>query len=398
MHHYVKWVVPTGFALWGLLIPNTCQGVDYEFSGYSRVVAGILDDSELSYFGYDDSLSFDNNSLLGLQGRVDFTEQWSVTGLALAHSKDSIDSGIEWLYVSWQPLDALTVKAGKMQTPFFSLSDVLDIGYAYPWVMAPREVYNDFIFESYQGIDLRYTLALGEATLALEGYYGFFKDDISINSSVAHTEVDDMRGSIAELSWQNWRLRASYHTGDVEVEMPELESLALALGQAGFTSSAGNLETQEQVDFIQLSAEYDSLSYFFKAEYADTRMAMEYFPEIKSFYLTAGYHFDLISTYLTYGQRRDSLLQVADEIPSGVSPELDALNAAYSMAQEERIKEKVDSWTLGVRWDFRDDMALKTEIKNIHVESHNSTILVSDDGAHSNRRANLLLVAWEWVF
>lgn len=386
------------FACYLVFVVTGVEGAEYEVSGFSRVVAGIIDTKDVTYFGYDDNLSFDNNSSLGLQGKIDFNQQWSVTALGLLRANKDQRSGVEWLYVTWRPVESLRFKAGKMQTPFFSLSDVLDVSFAYPWAIAPREVYNDFIFKSFNGADVRYSMDMGDATFHIEGYLGYFKDDVIINGGSYGVEVDELSGLIAELDWKQWRFRASHHTAKVDVNNLQLEQFAQVIRAAGFERSAHNVSTNGTVDFLQLSAEYDSLNYFFKAEYTNVSTGKRYYADISAFYISAGYHFDQFSTYLTFSQRRDDLFVTTEQIPMGVSPQLDMLNVTFHQIMQNRTDDDIDTWTYGGRWNFNEDMALKVELKDIHSKTANSTTLLTSNVDEFDGRAKLLVVSWEWLF
>ena len=58
-----------------------------EFSGFARVVAGYLDEEMASFEGYDDSISFSEQSLIGLQADIRLTDTLTVATQLLAHKR-----------------------------------------------------------------------------------------------------------------------------------------------------------------------------------------------------------------------------------------------------------------------------------------------------------------------
>jgi hypothetical protein len=50
-----------------------------QFSGFARLVLGCLDESNATYFGYDDGISFDQQSLIGLQADYQLLDNLAVT-------------------------------------------------------------------------------------------------------------------------------------------------------------------------------------------------------------------------------------------------------------------------------------------------------------------------------
>ena len=92
------------------------------------------------------SISIDNESLIGLQADYQIIDDLAITGQLIGHSGNKRDSGIEWLYLTYTPSNTLKFKLGKQRTPFLSYSDVIDVGYAYPWATLPQQTYPRHFF------------------------------------------------------------------------------------------------------------------------------------------------------------------------------------------------------------------------------------------------------------
>jgi len=380
-----------------IFLSQATLAIEASVSGYARIVSGIIDDSHVSYHGYDDQLTFDQDSLLGLQTQLKINDQLSATALGVAHSNSELDSGIEWLYLNYRPSSNIQIKIGQMRTPFYSKSDVLNVGYAYPWVIAPKELYNGYIFDEFQGIDVRYNYSAQKYSAFLEAYYGEFDGDISSNDTQISTRVDQLQGLIGELKSGPFNFRISYHEGDASLEL-QLEDLASNIQLAGFEKTAESLEPDGPVEFYQLGFEYDSLNYFVIGELTKIKPKQIIFPEISSYYLTFGKYFNELTFLITYGYRGDDLADKIDEIPSGISPTLDQLSLRYQQVFDGRQESDINSWALGLRWDVRYDTALKAEFKNIQAKKDNTSTFNVDEGKSFDNETNILLFALEWVF
>ena len=129
---------------------------DLEFSGFGRVVGGAITDKDLSFSGYDDSLSFEQQSLIALRADYSMSDNISLVGQVIGHSADTRDSGIQWLYINYRASNNLAFKLGRQRIPFFTYSDVIDVGFAYPWISPPLQVYTDYVFSEFDGISSRY--------------------------------------------------------------------------------------------------------------------------------------------------------------------------------------------------------------------------------------------------
>ena len=83
---------------------QVCYGAEkLEISGFGRLVAGYLDDNNVSFEGYTNELTFSEQSLLAIQADYHLTDTLSVTSQLLAHNNSERDSGIEWFYLTYEP-------------------------------------------------------------------------------------------------------------------------------------------------------------------------------------------------------------------------------------------------------------------------------------------------------
>ncbi|MFT4993160.1 MAG: hypothetical protein ACI965_000178 [Paraglaciecola sp.] len=370
-----------------------------DFSGFSRVVVGVIDDKNVSYQGYDDSLSFAQNSLLGIQLEAKLNEQFSVTTQLLAHSSDTRDSGVEWLYLTFQPVNGLRFKAGRMRTPFFSYSDVLDVGYAYHWANPPQQVYNAFLFDNYDGLNASYEIVASEFSFELEAYTGKFDDEISIGGTgKVAVETEDFYGLALIFKSGNLKARVSSHLGSANFDIPSLQSFANILRQANFQQSADSLTTTGDVKAEQISISYDELDYFLSSEYIRIRGDTLVVPRVDSYYFTAGYINYPFTYHATFANNSTSYKDIVNEIPSGVAPQVDALLYGYTAIYQGLPKDILKSLTLGVRWDFKVGMALKVDVSHLQGEPGERSFFRIDDPQSYDYKTNLVQVAWEWVF
>ncbi len=367
-------------------------------SGFSRVVAGILDDENASFEGYDNSVSFGERSLLGVQIDAHLNEHFSVTSQLLYHSSDQRDSGIEWLYLTYRPSKSVRFKAGRMRTPFFSYSDVLDVGFAYPWISPPQQVYNAYLFDYYDGLSASYEIGGAGVTMDIEGYVGEFNDSFFIGNDEVNANTDDYRGVIVNIRGEKLHARLSTHRASVDVDLPELDQFATILRQANFPLSANSLATTGDIKVEQVGLNYDDLNYFFKTELIKIAGSSLIVPEISSYYFTAGYISHPFTFHATYATNTSDFAEPSNEIRRGVIPELDLLAENYDAVFNSLANDTLESLTLGVRWDFKLSMALKLEYTHLKGEQgERSFFEISNDSAF-DRRANLVQVAWEWVF
>lgn len=372
-----------------------------DISGFARGVAGYLDHESRKFEGYSDEFSIVEQSLIAIQPTYTFNDKFSVTSQLIAHAGDDRDSGLEWLYLSYQPNSAWHLRAGKLRMPFFIYSDSIDVGYSYPWVTAPVQVYNNYLFSTFNGASASYNHSGSEVGLNIEIYSGTFDGDLYLAGTRVDVDakVSDLAGIVATINSNNLSMRLSYHTGQNDTTIPLVEELRTALYQSNFIKSAQSLESTGNVYALQASLSYDRFNSFYKAEWVQTVTGFEIAPRVTGAYVMAGYIWNDWTFHATYSVSEYSEITPVNELPATLTgnPELDQLSTAYYQAFAATPNGTLDSYTLGTRWDFRLDMALKADVSKFQ-ESRNPSGFFTDTHSISDESAYLYQVAWEWIF
>ena len=385
------------------------------FSGFARLVGGYLDVEDVHYAGYNDTISFGQHSLLALQTDVDLTETLSFTTQLLAHASAARKSGVEWAYLTWRPSSNLNFKAGKMRTPFYLHSNTLDVGYTYPWIMPPQQVYTPYLFPDFTGLSAAYQFNIGAWDMEAEAYWGNFEGIVVVeDESPIDVKVDNIRGLILDAWRGNLHLRAAYHLAHAEVKLPrfnrvQITRLIEALRQNGFDRSANSLNTTGNVSFTQAAISYETLDYFLKAEWTRLSADADWFTiqPYDGYYLSGGYTFYPFALPITAHATFASFTATGtprpvNEIPAGpfFPPEVNALKSFYTGLFDARrsYEDDLQSLSVGLRWDVNPAVALKAEWVHLRGERGKRSFFTSWDVPDFDRKANLFLLGLEWVF
>ncbi len=370
------------------------RGID--ISGFARLVGGSVSDNTVRGNGYDNKWRFDKESLLAVQATGRLSDKVSATGQLLYHASDERDSGIEWAYLTYHYNQKLNFKVGKLRTPFSQYSDVIDVGFSYPWITPPKQVYNDYMFSTFEGANVSYNYVGEQLAYYFEGYWGQFDDELYINGFRTSTKVDDLKGLVVNVAKDNLSFRLSYHNGYVEIENDVINDFAFNLVQLGFNESAQSLNTYGHVKSIQTSLSYDSLNYFTRVELMRISSDIQYVPSITAGYATLGYYFNSFTTHITYAKNNSESASPSNEISIGLSPQLDQLAYGYQEIFNSQIDINKESITLGVKWDCKTNMAIKFDFSIIDSELPTSN--QSDIARSNSEQVNLMQVGLEWVF
>ena len=374
---------------------------DFEFSGYARVIGGYLDEKDVEYKGYEDSIKFSPSSLIGLQGEYQFNNNWSATAQVLLRSDNttaSDNSGLEWLYLTYTPTDNIQIKLGKLRTPFFTLSDFSDVGFAYPWINPPQQVYDTYLFKTFNGIDAVYKFGAESFDVTLEGYYGEESGEIGIGTLKTGFEVDNLLGFIGKINIENLEFRVSRYNGNIKLDIEEIKQLENVLNGLNFTRSANSVQTQGRAHAEQFGIVYDNLDYFFRGEWVRIKTDLGIVPIIQSYYLTAGVNYAPFTYHLTFADSEVDIRSPENEIPLGIDADLDRLAYGYNSIFEDSTPDSLKTWTIGVRWDVLPNLALKAEFSALEGNNVKDSFFVTPENSNFDKKANLYLIGLDWVF
>lgn len=375
---------------------NTNQNID--FSGFARLVVGKLNEKHAKYFNYDDNIDFKQQTLLGLQASYKFTPRISLTTQFIAQTGDQKESRVEWLYLTYSPTSDLQFKLGRQRTPFFNYSDTIDVGFAYPWINLPQQVYTSYFFSYFDGLLASYQWDHKYFTSSLEAYWGKFNDDIYIANQVVEADVDDFHGIIGNINYNNWALRTSFHEGSANVNLPQLSNFQAILNQQGFIESANSLKADGKASFYQISINYENIDYFLRSELTKVNADFLIVPDMESAFISIGYNFLSYVTYLTFAITDHKYGEPANEIPLGISPEIDVLGQGYQATFNNLPNDSSKSVSIGARWDFKTNLAFKTEITRILGKDNKRSFFDIKNNQAFDRKATLYQLAIEWVF
>jgi hypothetical protein len=372
--------------------------VDFDFSGFGQVVVGQLDEKNAEYQGYDSSFSIKPHSLIGLQGELNFSDSLSVNAQVVGYANDDKKSGVEWLYLSYQPTDNFQIKIGKNKTPFFNYSDVENVGFAYHWTTPPQQVYNNYLFNSFDGIFVRYDIPNRFLNVNVEAYWGEYSDDYNIGSDDVHVDVNNLAGLIINGNFDGLSFRGSYNRGYVETQVPSLSSFITILEQANFPSMANQLSATGDFNFYQFGLSYEKLNYFVKTEITQIDPEVLIVPKTTSKYISIGYSLAPFVFHMTYAKSDAKYKDSINEIPLGISAQLDALHYGFEQVVQNTTKDDLTSYSAGVRWDWQTNIALKFDVTFLNAGKNQDGFFTNFNDTEFDRKATLTQLAITWVF
>ena len=197
-----------------------------QFDGFLTAGAAWHDDENKNRYvgslgdrGIQNDASFETDTRFGLQISSDIAENMSVVSQILGTGVNgNFDAIIEWAYIDYKATDWLSIHAGKIKQPVYLVNDYVEVGYAYPWIRPPVEVYYlNNPLNTVNGIEFLFQFPVGPGVLSLQPYFGSNRDDIPNTGGVGFFEAEKIRGIDVKYSGKGYTAHASSFACDVKV-------------------------------------------------------------------------------------------------------------------------------------------------------------------------------------
>ena len=297
--------------------------MDVSINGFLTAAAAKSNNDDSNYQSdISDEWKFDPDSVLGLQISVVVTDDLDLTALLISRGEEDHDLETDWAYVGYTLNDAAKLRAGRVKFPAFLVSDYLDVGFAYPWIRPPVEMYSLVPIFGMNGADLLFDTQLMSFDITLNPYVGSESDD----AMGLDFDAEQMVGLnvSAALDWITLRV------GYVETKLT-------------FETGGITLVDEADASFLGLGTQIDWNNLVIYAEFGEADIDDPAFPSHDAWYVTAGYRFGKWLPHVTYAKR------TSDDTGPGVREQ--------------------QSTTFGVRYDLTGNLAFKAEFSRVEPEA-----------------------------
>lgn len=333
-----------GFGTFGLQVTNAHDGTLYGASGSAN---------QKPFPGVNDRWEQRGLSRAGLQVSADLDADTQLVTQFLARGADDYAVRLQWAYLSHKFTPDITVRAGRLVLPFYMHSQYHDVGYAYPWVSLPDEVYNTVPGDTADGIDLSWNVVTGPVahTFGLQ----WANTDIYTASADSY-HVQDMVSVNLTSSWgSSLQTRFGYSGGKVDHSAnncppylnPADPADAVALATCRYVNSQLKID-KGYAYFANAGFKYDDGRFLLTGEWVQLDVS-GYFPLTRSSYTTVGMHLGRWLPTFTYGMV-DTSNRKESNIP-GVG--------LVAQQQQRRLG-------YGLRYDATSNVSLKAELNQIY--------------------------------
>lgn len=350
------------------LIALTCaasftSSAEVRINGFANLIAGITSSDDTLY-GYDDKISFSEESLFAIQISGDVNDKVTATGQLVARGSDDYDPDFEWAYLTYEATDNLSISAGRLRLPLFRYSASLDVGYSYHWIAPPQTVY-DVAFNNLDGIRFDYSNYAGDWEYNIQVAAGTFEE----SSDTFSIKGDDTVVLSVEAAYDFFKIRGVFgrakSTLDVAALNPLLAQLQPVLTPSLFSNLVADGDTGQ---FLGLGLEVDKFNWFISGEITAVDTKNSIFREDVAYYITAGIRTGKFTPSITFEKiESEDEFRFTDQIgqlPAALQAQLFGLQTLFDDNEQ--------SLNLGVRYDYDTNIAFKADVSKFEDDDNDA--------------------------
>lgn len=339
-------------------------------------------------YGVDNDWSSKIDSMIGVQANLTLDARNELVLQAVSRYRYDHGFGPElsWAYWRHELNPAWQLRLGRMGTEFYMLADSRMVGYANLTVRPPPDVYGQLVLSYFDGADIAGTQALGSVLLRTKLFAGWSAEDTPLQGRLSwKLKHSPMVGGHLDLLSGPWQLRISQASVRFSQEVPldqltgvNVFALAPELSLEDTWSHHSALGIVYDDGPLQLHGMLNRIAHTGES-YEDTRAA----------YLLAAYRLGSLTPYLGYSRARSSPVRLHSPIPASAREFLSALTRQTHSDQH--------TWTVGARWDFARNLALKAQLDHVSG-SPDSLFPLRQENPRWDGRLNLFSLALEFLF
>jgi opacity protein-like surface antigen len=351
--------------------------------------------------GYSHAWSPDVDSLIGGQVTATITPQLSAVLQLIAEQNydNTYRPHVEWANIKYQFTPDFSVRAGRIVLPTLLFSDTRKVAYTYPWVRPPLEVYRLVPVTSSDGVDASYQIRIGEFTNLLQARYG--KIDKHLPNDRGDIKARQSWGLTYTGEYHDVTVHISYEPSHITLDnvKPVFDGFR-QFGPQGIAIADKYDVDNKATSVTTVGARYDPGQWFVVGEAARV-VTHSFIGRGTGWYLSGGYRLGKFTPYLTYGQVKSDNLSDPGLNLSTLPPPAVGLAAGLNAALNSLLSAKPvqNTVSIGGRWDFMSNAALKLQYDHTDIGAGSSGMLTNlQPGFQTGGKVNVFSATVDFVF
>jgi hypothetical protein len=346
--------------------------------------------------GISNHWSARNDSVLGVQANWQATQSLELVGQVVSryHYDDSHDPELMWAFAKWEPDARVSFRAGRIGADFMMLADSRLVGYSYLPVRPSADFFGPLFFSHFDGADATLTLPLANGLVRGKLFAGATHEKATGAPGIWDTSGSPVGGFVLDYLTGPWQLRASA----TSIRFPNdinFTQLQTGLRTAGAAAAADLLSTRNTTTwYYSLGAVYDDGPLQIQGMLNSIRHETAVFQNSHAGYLLAGYRMGEWTPYAGVSWWKSRFRDETTGLPDAAP--FDELNQGFDYVMRASTSNQ-QTYTLGMRWDLKQDMALKMQWDAIRGKA-SSRFPFATSKPGWNGRTDVLSLSFDFVF
>ena len=387
------------------------RAIDYTVSGFGTVGMAHSSERQADFTnspfikktgaGFSEDWSANVDSVFGVQLVANFNSQVSAVVQVISQQRydGTYTPEVEWANVKYQFNPDFNVRIGRTAMPSLLVSDYRYVGYSTPWVRAPMEIYGIIPITKNDGADATYRLHIGGAASTFQASYGH--SEIKNDNGVDPTLIKNAVGIFNTTEVGHAIFHFAYQEADLTFPLtnPLFDGFS-QFGPAGVAISDRYNANNRRIKLTALGAIYDIDDWFVMGEWSQL-VSDSFIGAQTGWYVSGGYRMGRFTPFAVLAQSgkksntNDPGLDPAT-LPPYLSGSVAALNAGLTSVLQGASGQTL---SLGSRWDFSRNVALKVQYDAMKLNAESSGILTNKQPGYQPGGAyNVFSVALNFVF
>jgi opacity protein-like surface antigen len=341
------------------------------------------------------------DSRLGAQADLRVGPRWSAVLQVVSEQRmdSSYRPRVEWANLKYQASPELALRFGRIALPLFIAADYRKVGYAYPWVRPPVEVYGAVPLSNSDGADLSWRWNGENLRSTTQAFVG--RTDIPLYDG-ARLRGSGSAGLSHTIERGDLSVRATFLTARLTVSLyPQLFAGLRAFGEQGEALASAVATERKRASAASIGMNYDPGRWFVLAE-AGHYSVDSFLGTTNSVYASTGYRHGALTPYLGYarirGKKPDGPHALAlDGLPAPLAAAGASLNEGVAALLRTIASQSTVS--AGLRWDLASNVALKLQYDHVTPRAGSrGTMMNLGPDFRSGQTAHVTSAALDFVF
>ena len=341
------------------------------------------------------------DSVFGAQANYNFTASTEAVVQVISRYRYNGNWGpeVSWAYIGHEFTPGLKLRAGRLGTEFYMLSDSRLIGYSNLTVRPAPDFFSPLIFSYFDGADISGSLPVGSGLLRAKLFQGYSPEKTPFFGDIAwDLSGSRLRGGYLDYLDGPWQFRLShaevrFSSHEIPVNQlaaPYLSPYLAFLPSPNITTLVPELSTVgKTAGFSSLGVVYDKGPFRLQGMYGRIQHESRSYENSWSAFLLASYRIGEVTPYLGYSTVKSSQKALSNQPSALLATVVDNLRKPAHMDRH--------TVTLGARWDFRENMALKAQLDLVRGDPE-SYMPYRGEFSNWSGKMEILSVALDFAF